>query len=71
MSTKHIDSAADLVRYGASLRIECTGCGAASTMSGVEVAKRCGAGGLQGIRRRLKCERCGMKAAQLVVLPPI
>ena len=71
MSTKHIDSAADLVRFGAALRIECTGCGAASTFSATEIAQRCGVGSLEAIRRRLKCHRCGMKAAQLVVLPPI
>ena len=71
MSTKHVDSAADLVRYGCSLRIECTGCGAAKTMDGVEVVRRCGAGDLHAIRGRLKCERCGMKDAQLAILPPL
>jgi hypothetical protein len=71
MSTNHVDTAADLVRYGCSLKVECTGCGAAKTMAGVEVVRRCGPGNLHAIRCRLKCERCGMKAAQLVVLLPI
>jgi len=57
MSTKHVDTAADLARYGCSLRIECSGCGAARTMSAVEVVKRCGPGDLARLRSRLRCER--------------
>ena len=34
-------------------------------MHGVEVVRRCGAGDLRAIRGRLKCERCGIKEAQL------
>lgn len=30
MSFKHVGTAADLVRFGASLRIECTACAAAT-----------------------------------------
>jgi hypothetical protein len=71
MSFKHVGTAADLVRFGASLRIECTICAAANTLSAAEVVKRCGPGDLERIRRRLKCERCGKKAARLVVLPPV
>lgn len=71
MSFKHVATAADLVRYGASLKVECTGCGAACTMSGPEAVRRCGPGRLTAIAVRLKCGRCGMKAAQLAVLPPV
>jgi hypothetical protein len=71
MSYKHVGTAADLVRFGCSLRVECTACAAANTMSGAQVARRCGQGDLERIRRRLKCERCGKKAARLVVLPPV
>ena len=71
MSFKRVDTAADLVRYAASLRIECTACGAASTMSGTEVAQRCGTGSLERIRARLKCQRCGTREAKLAVLPPV
>ena len=45
MSTKHIRTAADLVRFGASVRIECGNCGSARTLSGVESMNLCGAGG--------------------------
>jgi len=71
MSTKHVDSAADLVRYGCSLKVECGGCGAARTLSAVQVVKLCGAGELKAIRGRLKCGRCLAKVARLTVLPPV
>ncbi len=71
MSTKHVDTAADLARYGCSLKVECRGCGAAKTLSAVEVVRLCGAGELGAIRGRLRCGRCGMKEAQLVILPPV
>jgi hypothetical protein len=71
MSTKHIETAADLVRFGASVKIECGSCGAARTLSGPEMVKACGAGPLRTAQRRLKCGRCKAKAARLVVLPPL
>lgn len=83
MSTKHVRTAADLVRFGCSLHVECGACGAATTWSAVEVVKRCAEarshagvhgehwrGDLARIKRRLKCARCGAKAAQLIVLRP-
>jgi len=71
MSYKHVGTAADLVRFGCSLRVECTRCAAANTLTGAEVVRRCGPGDIEAIRRRLKCQRCGAKGARLVVLPPV
>ena len=71
MSYKHVGTAADLVRFGCSLRVECDACAAAHTLTAVEVATRCGTGNLERIRRRFKCQRCGKNAATLVVLPPV
>jgi ribosomal protein S27AE len=71
MSTKHIHTAADLVRFGASVRIECGDCGSARTMSGIELVQACGSGRLAAARARMKCGRCGGKAARLAVLPPV
>jgi hypothetical protein len=71
MSTKHIRTAADLVRFGASLRIDCPHCGAARTMAGGDVVKAAGAEGLAGLRARLRCARCGAKGANVAVLPPL
>jgi hypothetical protein len=39
MSTKHIDTAADLVRFGASVKIDCGSCGASRTLDGPAMAK--------------------------------
>jgi hypothetical protein len=72
MSTKHVRTPADLVRFRCSLKVECTACGAANTMSGTEVARRCGASAsLDRLRTRFKCKRCRMQVAKLVVLPPV
>ena len=71
MSFKKVATTADLLRFGCSLRIDCTGCGAANTMSAVQVAQRCGSGDLERIRKRLKCQRCGMNEAKFLVLPPV
>ena len=71
MSTKHIRTIADLCRFGAGLRIECGDCGAARTVDGFEAGKLAGAGSLAKLRARLRCARCGGKAAKLAILPPI
>ena len=71
MSTKHIRTASDVVRFRASVRIECGDCGSARTMSGVELVQACGAGPLAAAVSRLKCARCGRKAAKIAVLPPL
>ena len=70
MSTStHIRAAADLVRFGCSLKVECTACGAAQTLTGVEVHRLHGSASLELLRSRLKCRRCRMKAARIAVLP--
>lgn len=72
MFTKHIATICDLVRFGAGLRIECTGCGAARTLDGFEAAKiGGGASHLSVLAARMRCARCGIKEAQLTILPPV
>jgi ribosomal protein L44E len=71
MSFKKVDTAGDLVRFRASLRIECTACAATRTMTAAQVIQRCGTGNLERIRKRFRCARCGKKSACLVVLPPV
>jgi hypothetical protein len=47
-------------------------CGAASTMTGTEVAQRCGAStSLDGLTARFKCRRRRLNVAKLTVLPPV
>lgn len=72
MSTKHIRTIGDLVRFGAGLTLECSGCGAARTLDGYEAAKiGGGASRLSAFASRLKCARCGTKQARLMILPPV
>ena len=71
MSTKHIRTTADLVRFGAGLKIECGACGAARTVDGYEASKLGGVQPLAKLGRRLKCGRCGAKEARLAILPPV
>lgn len=71
MSTKHIDTAADLVRFGASVKIECGSCGASRTLDGPGMVAASGTGSLKAIEPRLKCSRCGAKEAWLTILPPV
>jgi hypothetical protein len=40
-------------------------------MTAVQLAKRCGNRELGKLAKRLKCARCGVKAAHIVVLPPV
>ena len=71
MSFKRIDSTGDLLRFRAWLKIECTACRSARTLSPVEAIQQCGTGTLESIRARLRCQRCGKREAAIVVLPPV
>lgn len=71
MSTNHINTAADLVRFGAGVRVDCGKCGATRTFTGAQMVKACGAGDLNASERRLRCSRCGGRDGWLVVLPPV
>ena len=70
MSTKHVRTVSDLVRFRCGLRIDCGDCGSSRTVTGYEAAKIGGVGLLEGLARRLKCGRCGQKQARLTVLSP-
>ena len=39
MSTKHVRTAADLVRFGTGLKVDCASCGNSRTMDGYAVAR--------------------------------
>jgi hypothetical protein len=71
MSYKHVGTAGDLVRFGCSLKVECTACGAARTLNGVEVYNMHGKRRFEQLEPRLVCKRCKKKAAKLTVLPPV
>ena len=71
MSYKHVATARDLVRFGCSLKVECGNCGAARTLSGIDVHRVHGSQQLSQLAPRLKCARCKKKAAKLTVLGPV
>ena len=71
MSTKHIRTTADLSRFRAALRIDCQHCAATRTMDSLEAFQAFGFVEIETARRRLKCGRCGHKAARLAILPPL
>jgi hypothetical protein len=71
MSTKHVRTTGDLIRFGCALRIECTHCHSTRTLSANAAVKGLGLVEIRGVSRRFRCIRCGMKAAKIVVLPPV
>lgn len=71
MSYKRVATAGDLIRFGCSLKVECTYCHAAKTLSAIEVYVVHGRGRLDRLAARLKCKLCGKKAARLTVLDPV
>jgi ribosomal protein L44E len=70
MPTKHVRTAADLVRFKTALKIECTNCGNSRTLSGYEIVKLCGSQDLRRIQHRFKCSLCGAREAGLTILSP-
>jgi len=71
MSTKHVRTTADLIRFGCALKVECTHCQSSRTLSANAAVKGLGLVELRGASRRFRCLRCGMKQARIVVLPPV
>jgi hypothetical protein len=71
MSYKHVGTAGDMVRFGCALKVECTHCGAARTLNGVDVYNINDNRQISQLAPRLKCKRCRRKAAKLTLLDPI
>lgn len=71
MSAKHIRVMGDLVRFKASVRLDCLDCASARTLSGPEAVTAFGSCPLDVAERRMRCSRCGSRAGRLTVLPPL
>jgi hypothetical protein len=71
MSTKHVRTTGDLMRFGCALKVECTHCQSSRTLSASSAVKGLGFVDLRGVSRRFRCQRCGMKQARVKVLPPV
>ena len=70
MSTKHIRTAADLVRFKRALKITCERCGNCQTVAAIDVVAIAGRQALETLRTRLKCSLCGARDARLSTLAP-
>jgi hypothetical protein len=71
MSTKHIRTTGDLMRFDAALKVTCRFCGAARTFSALEAVKTLGSIPIWHAEERLKCSRCGKKSAKVETLSPV
>lgn len=70
MSTKHVRTAADLVRFKLGLRVACLDCGHVNELAAMEAFGILGALPLAELEPRLKCSLCGVKRAQMTFLHP-
>ena len=70
MSNKHVRTPADLIRFKCGAAIDCATCGCSKHVSGLEIFKQFGSTPLSDCAKRLKCSRCGKKAARVTVLLP-
>lgn len=70
MSTKHVRTAFDLVRFNLGLSVKCLACGHLLTPEGYEVVREIGTLPLHQLQRRLKCSQCGAKSVQMTMFHP-
>lgn len=69
MSTKHVRTGGDVLRFGCRVRVECRACGSAREFAAMDWIMVAGSGSLDAARRRLKCSKCGKKAARVSAMP--
>jgi len=60
---------ADVLRFGASVRVACRECESVVTFDPHEFATLCGSVSLGSFAKHRQCGNCGAKRAQLLVLP--
>jgi hypothetical protein len=71
VSTKHVRTTGDLMRFRCSRKVECTFCGNARVSDAAAAYMALGNWPLEGVSRRFRCERCGYKQARTRVLDPV
>ena len=69
MSTKHVRTGGDVLRFGCTVRVECGWCRSVREFAAMDWLMVAGGGSLEAARRRLKCGKCGRKAARLSAMP--
>jgi hypothetical protein len=71
MSFKNVRTTGDLIRFNCALKVECTFCHSARTLSSKAAVTGVGLVNLSDLSKRFRCIRCGRKQAKIVVLPPV
>ena len=69
MSTKHVRTGGDVLRFGCTVRVECGYCRSVREFKAFDWVMVAGGGSLDAARRRLKCGKCGRKAARVAAMP--
>ena len=70
MSTKHVRTDGDVLRFGCSVQVTCGYCRSTTTFRAFDWVMAAGGKSLEAARRRLRCSRCGRKAARIAVSGP-
>ena len=70
MSTKHVRTAFDLVRFNLGLSVECLACGHKLTLEAYDVVRAVETLSLSELEPRLKCSECGAKEVRMAILHP-
>ena len=65
MSTKHVRTTGDLVRFGLKLTIECGQCHSTNIVTGAELAQFGTRTNLASLQLRLRCSQCSARSAKL------
>ena len=69
MSTKHVRTSGDVLRFGCTVTVACGWCRSAREFAPFDWVMVAGGGNLEAARRRLKCSHCGAKAARIAARP--
>ena len=71
MSTKHVRTTGEILRFNCSLKVDCTDCGNSRVFEAQKAGRALGNWPLKEMSRRFRCKRCGFKQATARVLPPV
>jgi hypothetical protein len=65
MSTKHVRTGGDVLRFGSSVKVDCGHCGSSRTFAAMDWVMVAGGGSLEAARRRLKWGQCRRNASRV------
>jgi hypothetical protein len=68
MSINVLRTGADVLRYGASVRVECRDCGSVTIFGPAEFEREFGPGSLGITAKHNECKECGAQMTQLIIL---